>query len=82
MEQTAVVKEALRIGLATPAGLARVVPPSGAVISGFKIPGGVRFSCPSVIGSHLNPSADSCEPEPSFRIVFGRDLCSVTRVSS
>ena len=42
MEQTAVVKEALRMATAVPAGLLRVVPPSGAVISGVQIPGGVR----------------------------------------
>jgi hypothetical protein len=28
--------------MAVPAGLPRVVPPSGAVISGVRIPGGVR----------------------------------------
>ena len=45
VEQTAVIKEALRISTAVPAGLPRIVPPSGAVISGVKIPGGVRASC-------------------------------------
>jgi hypothetical protein len=55
MEQTAVIKEALRIAVATPAGLPRIVPPSGAVISGVNIPGGVRVSCPSIIESHLKP---------------------------
>ncbi len=82
MEQTAVIKETLRIALATPAGLVRVVPPSGAVISGVKIPGGVRVSCPSIIGPHLIPSADSCESERRFCIAFRRDLFSATRVSS
>jgi hypothetical protein len=82
MEQTAVVKETLRIALATPAGLARVVPPSGAVISGVKIPGGVRVSCSSNIGSHLILSADGCEPECRFCIALRRDLFSATRVSS
>ena len=33
----------------TPAGLPRVVPPSGAVISGVHVPGGVGVSCPSVL---------------------------------
>ncbi len=42
MEQTAVIKETLRLAVPTPAGLPRVVPPPGAVISGIKIPGGVR----------------------------------------
>ena len=42
VKQTAVIKEALRISTAVPAGLPRIVPPSGAVISGVKIPGGVR----------------------------------------
>jgi len=41
---TAVIKEALRISVPTPAGLPRVVPPSGAVISGAKIPGGAVVS--------------------------------------
>jgi len=41
---TAVVKEALRIAVPTPVGLPRVVPPSGAVISGTKIPGGTVVS--------------------------------------
>jgi hypothetical protein len=82
MEQTAVVKEALRIAVATPAGAPRVVPLSGAVISGVNIPGGVRVSCPCVIGFHLKLSADSCEPEPHFRIPFRRHLCSATRFSS
>jgi hypothetical protein len=51
MEQTAVIKETLRIAVAAPAGLPRVVPPSGALISGVEIPGGVRVSFPSVFGS-------------------------------
>ena len=42
VEQTAVVKEALRISIAIASGLPRIVPPSGAVISGVTIPGGVR----------------------------------------
>jgi hypothetical protein len=53
MEQAAVIKEALRIGVAIPAGLPRVVPPSGAMISGVKIPGGVRASWQPVIVSYL-----------------------------
>ncbi len=44
IEQTAVIKETLRIATPIPAGLPRVVPPSGAVISGVDIPGGVRAS--------------------------------------
>jgi cytochrome P450 len=44
MEQTAVIKESLRLASPTPAGLPRVVPSSGAVISGVRIPGGVRVS--------------------------------------
>ena len=59
-----------------PAGLPRVVPPSGAVISGVEIPGGVSVSCPSVVGFYLMPSADSCKPESSFRFVFRRDFCA------
>jgi hypothetical protein len=46
MEQTAVIRETLRMATAIPAGLPRVVPPSGAVISGVNIPGGVRASSP------------------------------------
>ncbi len=38
------IKETLRISVSVPAGLPRVVPPSGAVISGVKIPGGVSAS--------------------------------------
>jgi hypothetical protein len=49
MEQTAVIKETLRMATAIPAGLPRVVPPSGAVISGVDIPGGVRASSPSLV---------------------------------
>jgi len=41
---TAVIKETLRIATAVPAGLPRVVPPSGAVISGASIPGGTVVS--------------------------------------
>ncbi|KAH9998261.1 cytochrome P450 [Russula vinacea] len=41
---TAVIKEALRIGTPTPAGLPRVVPPAGAVISGVEIPEGTVVS--------------------------------------
>ena len=48
MEQTAIIKETLRLAVPTPAGLPRVVPPPGAVISGVRIPGGVRVSCTSV----------------------------------
>jgi hypothetical protein len=65
-----------------PAGLPRVVPPSGAVISGVNIPGGVRVSCSSVFGFYLMPSADSREPEHPFRFVFSRDFCAPARVSS
>jgi len=48
---TAVVKEALRIAVPTPAGLTRVVPPSGATISGVKIPGGTVVSQSSLFVS-------------------------------
>ncbi|KAH9002465.1 cytochrome P450 [Lactarius hatsudake] len=41
---TAVIKETLRIAPAVPAGLPRVVPPSGAVIAGVRIPGGTVVS--------------------------------------
>jgi hypothetical protein len=42
VEQTGVIKEALRISMPIASGLPRIVPPSGAMISGIKIPGGVR----------------------------------------
>jgi cytochrome P450 len=49
-EQTAVIKETLRMAVAVPMGLPRVVPRSGAVISGVRIPGRVRVSlCTSVV---------------------------------
>ncbi|KAI0277341.1 putative cytochrome P450 [Russula aff. rugulosa BPL654] len=41
---TAVIKETLRMAISTPAGLPRVVPPSGAVISGVHVPGGAIVS--------------------------------------
>ncbi|KAH9985202.1 putative cytochrome P450 [Russula compacta] len=41
---TAVIKETLRVAVPTPAGLPRVVPPSGAMLSGVKIPGGTVVS--------------------------------------
>ncbi|KAI0250004.1 putative P450 monooxygenase [Lactifluus subvellereus] len=44
LEQTAVIKETLRLATTTPAGLPRVVPPSGAVISDVWIPGGTVVS--------------------------------------
>jgi len=53
--QTAVIKEALRISIAIAASLPRIVPPSGAVISGVEIPGGVRALWLSVIVSYLIP---------------------------
>ena len=55
VEQTAVIKEALRISTAVPAGLPRIVPPSGVVISGVKIPGGVCALRLFVIVSYLIP---------------------------
>ncbi len=65
-----------------PAGLPRVVPSSGAVISGIEIPGGVCVSCSTVFGLFLMPSADSREPESPLCFVFGRDFRSAARVSS
>ena len=65
-----------------PAGLPRVVPQSGAVISGVEIPGGVRVSCSFVFGFYLMPSADSREPESPFRFVFRRDFCAPAPVLS
>ncbi|KAH9979104.1 cytochrome P450 [Lactifluus volemus] len=41
---TAVIKETLRLTVSIPGGLPRVVPPSGAVISGVRIPGGTVVS--------------------------------------
>ena len=82
MGQTAVIKEALRIGTPTPAGLPRVVPPAGAVISGVEIPEGVRVSNSSIFGQYLMSSTDGCKPEPPFRVVFRRGVCSAVRVPS
>ena len=70
------------MAVTVPAGLPRVVPPSGAVISGIEIPGGVRVSYPTVFGTYLMPSADSREPKSPFRIIFRRDFRSATRFSS
>ncbi|KAI0277342.1 cytochrome P450 [Russula aff. rugulosa BPL654] len=44
LASTAVIKETLRMAISTPAGLPRVVPPSGAVISGVHVPGGAIVS--------------------------------------
>ncbi len=82
MEQTAVIKETLRIAGPIPAGLPRVVPSSGAVISGAVIPGGVRTLSPSDVGLYLISSADSCEPELHFRVIFRGNFCSAARVST
>lgn len=41
---TGVVKEALRISMPIASGLPRIVPPSGAIVSGVKIPGGAIVS--------------------------------------
>ena len=54
-EQTAVIKETLRVAVPIPVGLPRIVPPTGAMISGVKIPGGVRVSYPFVFSSCLMP---------------------------
>jgi hypothetical protein len=64
----------LRMATPTPIGLPRVVPPSGAVISGVEIPGGVSVSCPSVNEPYLTSPADGREPEPYFYIVLRRGL--------
>jgi hypothetical protein len=82
MEQSAVVKETLRIAVPVPAGLPRIVPPAGAVISGVEIPGGVRVSCPFFFVSCLKTVADSSEPEPTFRVVLRGGFRSAARVSS
>jgi cytochrome P450 len=50
---TAVIKEMLRIAPAVPVGLPRVVPPSGAVITGVRIPGGTVVS-QSALFVHLS----------------------------
>src|SRR5258707_5078692 len=70
------------MAVTVPAGLPRVVPPSGAVISGIEIPGGVRVSYPTIFDTYLMPSADSREPKSPFRIIFRRDFRSATRFSS
>ncbi|KAI0277336.1 cytochrome P450 [Russula aff. rugulosa BPL654] len=44
LASTAIIKETLRMAATLPAGLPRVVPPSGAVISGVDIPGGTVVS--------------------------------------
>ena len=69
MGQTAVIKETLRVAVPTPARLPSVVLPSGAMISGVKIPGGVRFMY-TCLGPYLMSSTDSCEPESPFRVVW------------
>ena len=70
MKQTAVIKETLRIAISVPASLPRVVPPSGAVISGVSIPGGVGVSCPSVFCysflMSLQTVVSQCVPYVSF----------------
>jgi len=83
MEQTAVIKETLRLAVPTPAGLPRVVPPPGAVISGVRIPGGVRVSPTSVYCQpFLITSTERREPERRLRLVFRRDFLSAIRICS
>lgn len=59
---TAVVKETLRLAPATPVGLARVVPPEGATISGVRIPGGTSVSQSSLF-VHLSEDVFVCANE-------------------
>lgn len=83
MEQTAVIKETLRLAAPTPAGLPRVVPPPGAVISGVRIPGGVRVSPTSLYPhSFLISSAERRQPERPLCLLFRRYFPSPTRFSS
>ena len=74
MEQTAVIKETLRVAVPTPAGLPRVVPPPGAVISGVKIPGGVRFSRPSVIVSMSYVILQTVVSQSVLFVSFSEDI--------
>jgi len=59
---TAVVKETLRLAPAMPVGLARVVPPEGATISGVRIPGGTTVSQSSLF-VHLSEDIFVCAEE-------------------
>ncbi|KAI0277339.1 cytochrome P450 [Russula aff. rugulosa BPL654] len=71
---TAVIKETLRIAVTTPAGLPRVVPPSGAVISGVNVPGGVGVSCPSVFCRPCLMSSQTVVSQSSLYVSFSEEI--------
>ncbi|KAF8488483.1 putative P450 monooxygenase [Russula emetica] len=71
---TAVIKETLRIAVATPAGAPRVVPPSGAVISGVKVPGGVSVSCPSVFCRSYLMSSQTVVSQSALYVSFSEQI--------
>ncbi|KAI0282040.1 cytochrome P450 [Russula brevipes] len=56
VDETAVIKEMLRMAVAVPMGLPRVVPRSGAVISGVRIPGSTVVSQSDLFVSCLDES--------------------------
>ncbi|KAI0052784.1 putative cytochrome P450 [Auriscalpium vulgare] len=63
---TAVIKEALRVSPGTPAGLPRVVPSEGAMISGTRVPGGIVVSQSPIFvhqSEALFPNPSQFDPE-------------------
>lgn len=72
-QQTAVIKESLRIGPGVAAPLLRVVPASGATISGAYIPPNARYQ-PSYTVSADSPYTDHCWDERVFRPLLRKDF--------
>ena len=62
------------MAISTPAGLPRVVPPSGAVISGVHVPGGVSVSCPSVICRSYLMSLQAIVSQSALYVLFSEEI--------
>ncbi|KAI0291106.1 putative cytochrome P450 [Russula brevipes] len=74
---TAVIKETLRMAGTVPAGLPRVVPQSGAVISGVKIPGGVRVFIYAYLSVAVTSDAlgdQTVVSQSSFFVSFSEEI--------
>ncbi|KAI0291110.1 putative P450 monooxygenase [Russula brevipes] len=76
-EQTAVIKETLRMAGTVPIGLPRVVPRSGAVISGVKIPGGVRVFIYAYLSVAVTSDAlrdQTVVSQSSFFVLYSEEI--------